>query len=126
MPPMPAPRKGFTLIELLVVLVVLGILSGIAIAKFARMKEEAFVASMKADLRNFALYQMNHHIDSKGSYFSGNGVAQGFVATPGVTVAASWVPGPPPTWSATATHSKSVRSCLITTDGDSLWDISCP
>ena len=108
------------------VLVVLGILSGIAIARFASMKEEAFVASMKADLRNFALYQMNHHIDSKGSFFSGDGSAQGFVATPGVTVAASWVPGPPPTWSATATHSKSVRTCLITTDGDSLWDISCP
>jgi len=31
---MRAIRKGFTLIEVLVVLVVLGILSGIAIAKF--------------------------------------------------------------------------------------------
>jgi prepilin-type N-terminal cleavage/methylation domain-containing protein len=123
---MPAPKKGFTLIELLVVLVVLGILSGIVIAKFASMKEEAFVASMKADLRNFALYQVNHHLDTKGTYFDGDGTAQGFVATPGVTVAATWVPGPPPLWSATATHSKTVRTCLITTDGDSLWDISCP
>jgi prepilin-type N-terminal cleavage/methylation domain-containing protein len=123
---MPARRKGFTLIELLVVLVVLGILSGIAIAKFASIKEEAFVASMKADLRNLALYQMNHQIDTKGSFFTGDGSAQGFVATAGVTIAASALAGPPPTWSATANHSKTVRTCQITTDGDSLWDISCP
>ena len=123
---MPAHRKGFTLIELLVVLVVLGILSAIAIAKFASMKEEAFVASMKADLRNLAIYQMNYQIDSKGSFFNGDGAAQGFVATPGVTVAATYVPGPPPTWSATATHSKTIRTCQITTSGPSIWEISCP
>ncbi len=123
---MPAHRKGFTLIELLVVLVVLGILSAIAIAKFASMKEEAFVASMKADLRNLAIYQMNYHVDNMGGYFGGNGVAHGFVATPGVTVLASVVPGPPPTWSATATHSMTVRTCNITTTGPSIWEISCP
>ncbi len=123
---MPARRKGFTLIELLVVLVVLGILSGIAIAKFASIKEEAFVATMKADLRNLALYQMNHQIDSKGSFFTGDGSVQGFVATPGVTVAATALAGPPPIWSATAIHSKTARTCQITTDGDSLWDIACP
>jgi prepilin-type N-terminal cleavage/methylation domain-containing protein len=123
---MQARGKGFTLIELLVVLVVLGILSGIAIAKFANIKEESFVASMKADLRNLALYQMNHQIDSKGSFFNGDGTAQGFVATPGVTIVATALAGPPPTWSATAVHSKTPRTCLITTDGDSLWDIDCP
>lgn len=123
---MPAQRKGFTLIELLVVLVVLGILSAIAIAKFASMKEEAFVASMKADLRNLAIYQMNYNIDTQGRYFNGNGVAQGFVATPGVTVAATYVPGPPPEWSATATHTKTIRTCVITTSGPSIWEISCP
>jgi len=47
---MRAIRKGFTLIELLVVLVVLGILSGIAIARFLNTKEAAYIASMKADL----------------------------------------------------------------------------
>ena len=56
---MRAIRKGFTLIELLVVLVVLGILSGIAIARFLNTKEAAYIASMKADLRNFALYEQN-------------------------------------------------------------------
>ncbi|HCU12133.1 MAG TPA: pilus assembly protein [Gemmatimonadetes bacterium] len=68
-------RKGFTLIEVLVVLVVLGILSGIAIAKFVTTKEAAYLASMKADLRNLAIYQQNYLMESQGSYFAGNGAA---------------------------------------------------
>ena len=119
-------RKGFTLIELIVVIVVLGILSGIAIAKFVAFKEEAYVASMKADLRNFALYQQNYLIDSKGSYFDGDGSAQGFKSTPGVTVTATAVAGPPPSWSAQATHDKTARTCEIVTNGPAIWDISCP
>ena len=119
-------RKGFTLIELLVVLVVLGILSGIAIARFVATKEAAYEASMKADLRNFALYEQNYLIDSQGSYFAGNGAAQGFVPTVGVTVAATADPGPPPSWHAIATHNKTSKTCSIVTSGASAWDIDCP
>ena len=118
--------KGFTLIEVLVVMVVLGILSGIAIARYLDTKEAAYLASMKADLRNFALYEQNFLMDSQGSYFSGNGSAQGFVPTAGVTVAATADAGPPPTWHAVATHNKTAKTCSITTTGPSIWDISCP
>src|SRR5438034_10682723 len=45
-------RKGFTLIELLIVVVIIGILSAIALAKFANTKAKAYIASMKSDLRN--------------------------------------------------------------------------
>ena len=76
-------RKGFTLIEVLVVMVVLGILSGIAIARYLETKEAAYLASMKADLRNFALYEQNFLMDCQGSYFSGNGSAVGFVPIAG-------------------------------------------
>ena len=120
------PRKGFTLIEVLVVLVVLGILSGIAIARFVATKEAAYEASMKADLRNFALYEQNYLIDSQGSYFAGNGAAQGFVPTLGVTVAATAAPGPPPSWGAIASHNKTSKTCSIVTSGVSAWDIDCP
>lgn len=124
---MRATRKGFTLIELLVVLVVLGILSGIAIAKFVSTKEAAYVASMKADLRNFALYEQNYLMDSpQGSYFAGNGAAEGFVPTVGVTVTAAADPGPPPSWHAIATHNKTAKTCSIVTSGPSIWDIECP
>ena len=123
---MRAIRKGFTLIELLVVLVVLGILSGIAIARFVSTKESAYVASMKADLRNFALYEQNYLMDSQGSYFSGSGAGQGFVPTVGVTISATADPGPPPSWHAIATHDKTAKTCSLTTDGPSIWEINCP
>lgn len=118
--------KGFTLIEVLVVLVVLSILSAIAIARYVSTKDAAYVASMKADLRNFALYEQNYLMDSQGSYFSGNGAAQGFVPTPGVTISATSDAGPPPSWHAVATHDKTSKTCSITTTGPSIWDISCP
>ncbi len=123
---MRARRRGFTLIELLVVLVVLGILSGIAIAKFVSTKESAYIASMKADLRNFALYEQNYLMDSQGSYFSGNGAGEGFVPTVGVTVLATTDPGPPPSWHAVASHDKTSKTCSITTTGPSIWEINCP
>lgn len=119
-------RKGFTLIELIVVILVLGILSAIAIARFVSVKERAYLASMKADLRNFALYEQNYLMDSQGSYFAGNGAAEGFRPTVGVTVIATVDPGPPPTWRAIATHDKTSRICTIVTDGPSIWDIDCP
>jgi prepilin-type N-terminal cleavage/methylation domain-containing protein len=123
---MRARRKAFTLIELIVVIVVLGILAGIAIASFRNTKESAYIASMKADLRNFALYEQNFLMESQGSYFSGNGAAQGFVPTVGVTISATADPGPPPTWQATATHNKTAKTCSITTSGPAIWDIECP
>ena len=119
-------KKAFTLIEVLVVLVVLGILSGIAIARFVDTKEAAYLATMKADLRNLAIYEQNYLIESQGSYFAGTGTAQGFVATPGVTIAATATPGPPPSWNAVATHDKTAKTCSINTSGPSAWDITCP
>ena len=123
---MRAYRKGFTLIELVVVIVVIGILAGIAIARFVSTKESAYIASMKADLRNFALYEQNYQMDGTGGYFSGNGSAQGFVPTVGVTISATADPGPPPSWSAVASHNKTAKTCSITTSGPSIWEISCP
>jgi prepilin-type N-terminal cleavage/methylation domain-containing protein len=119
-------RKGFTLIELIIVMVVIGILSGIAIARFVATKESAYIASMKTDLRNFALYEQNYVMDSQGSYFAGNGAAQGFVPTPGVTIAATIDPGPPPSWNAIATHNRTSKTCSIVTNGPAIWNIDCP
>src|SRR5215218_10538820 len=84
-------KKGFTLIELLIVVVIIGILAAIAIPKFANTKEKAYVASMKADLRNLATYEESYAADSSGTYFSGNGSAQGFSPSQNVTVTATAV-----------------------------------
>ncbi len=110
-------RKGFTLIELLIVVVIIGILAAIAIPKFANTKEKAYVASMKADLRNLATYQESYAADSSGVYFSGNGSAQGFQNSQNVTVTATAVPGPPASWTAVAVHSLTTKTCNSSVNG---------
>jgi type IV pilus assembly protein PilA len=118
-------RRGFTLIELIVVIVVIGIIAAIAIAKFVSVKEAAYVASMKSDLRNFALYEQFYAADNGGDYFSGNGIAQGFKPTTDVTVTATNDPGPPPNWQATAIHTKTPKTCTIGVVDPTAWSIAC-
>ncbi|MHB1193343.1 MAG: type IV pilin protein [Longimicrobiales bacterium] len=50
-------NQGFTLIELLIVVVIIGILASIAIPKFSGVRNKAFLAAAKADLRNLANLQ---------------------------------------------------------------------
>ena len=108
-------QKGFTLIELLIVVVIIGILAAIAIPKFANTKDKAYVAAMKSDLRNLATYEEQYAADNQGAYFSGTATStspvQGFTPSQNVTITATVVAGPPPSWTATATHSQSAKTC---------------
>jgi prepilin-type N-terminal cleavage/methylation domain-containing protein len=110
-------KKGFTLIELLIVVVIIGILAAIAIPKFANTKEKAYLASMKADLRNLATYEESYAADSAGSYFSGNGSEQGFTPSLNVSVTATAVAGPPAGWTAVATHTLTTKTCSSSING---------
>jgi prepilin-type N-terminal cleavage/methylation domain-containing protein len=123
---MRATRKGFTLIELIIVVVVIGVLAGITIAKFVTAREKTYVAAMKADLRNFVLYEVIYEDDNAGAYFSGDGTAQGFKPTPDVTVNATATAGPPPSWQATAVHAKTSITCSIGVIDPTRLVISCP
>ena len=108
-------KKGFTLIELLIVVVIIGILAAIAIPKFASTKDKAYVAAMKSDLRNLATYEEQYAADNSGAYFGGTatnpGTLQGFGPSQNVTVNVTYTAGPPPSWTATATHALTARTC---------------
>jgi prepilin-type N-terminal cleavage/methylation domain-containing protein len=113
-------RKGFTLIELLIVVVIIGILAAIAIPKFANTKEKAYLASMKADLRNMATVEEAYFSDFQlyasgvGSNLAGVGTPAAptnFVPSAGVTLTATATAGTG--WSAVTGHSGTTKTCAI-------------
>jgi prepilin-type N-terminal cleavage/methylation domain-containing protein len=101
--------RGFTLIELLIVVVIIGILAAIAIPKFGSTKEKAYIASMKADLRNL--------VTAEESYFADNvtytttvanlaySQSAGNTITPGVATGTGW--------NATAKNNGTTHTCGI-------------
>jgi prepilin-type N-terminal cleavage/methylation domain-containing protein len=103
------PRHGFTLIELLIVVVIIGILAAIAIPKFANTKEKAYIASMKADLRNLVLAEESYYGDNTTYTTSATDVH--LVTSAGVTVTITGATGAG--WSATASHTATSRTCGI-------------
>ena len=99
--------KGFTLIELLIVVVIIGVLATIAIPKFSSVRDKAFVASMKSDLKNLATQQEVYH--NSNFAFSTSFTDLGFVTSEGVTVAVNEATGDG--WAATASHAGISAQC---------------
>ena len=108
-------RQGFTLIELLIVIVIIGILAAIAIPKFSKTREKAFVKAMTSDLRNLATQQELYYSEpahnytyatlaqlaADSSFFPSSGVT--------VTIGAQGTTG----WNATAGHASTPITCAI-------------
>jgi prepilin-type N-terminal cleavage/methylation domain-containing protein len=111
-------KNGFTIVELLLVVIIIGILASIAIPRFSDSKDKSYVAQMKSDLRNLATYQEQYAGDNGGHYFAGTATMatplNGFHASQNVTIIVASAPGPPPSWSAVATHALSGKVCDMT------------
>jgi type IV pilus assembly protein PilA len=101
--------KGFTLIELLIVVVIIGILAAIAIPKFANTKEKAYIASMKADLRNLVTAEESYFADQVS--YTTSTTATNFNVSAGNTVTIGVATGTG--WNATAKNNGTAKTCGI-------------
>ncbi len=81
--------KGFTLIEMLVTIVVLGILATISM-RVVTVKEKAYIAAMKSDLRNVTTAQESY-FDDHLRYAPAAAILD-YDQSPGVTII--WLGGP--------------------------------
>ncbi|MEX2282873.1 MAG: prepilin-type N-terminal cleavage/methylation domain-containing protein [Gemmatimonadota bacterium] len=83
------PRPGFTLLELLTVLVIIGLLATIATNRFWAVKERAYKAAMRSDLRTLAT-QQERYFESNYTYAATAAALTDFSASSGVTVTVTW------------------------------------
>ena len=94
-------RRGFTMIELLIAVSIIAILASVAIGKFSKVRDKAFVTTMKADLKNLATQQEIYHNTTYS--FTTSLASLEMVPSDGVSITINEANGVG--WAATAVHS---------------------
>jgi prepilin-type N-terminal cleavage/methylation domain-containing protein len=107
---------GFTVLELTLVLVIVGLLAAIAIPQAGRARERAYVATMKSDLRNFAVAEESYFYD-KAVYAGDVGLLhnRGYQTSRGVTLEVNEATAIG--WAATASHGNTPIHCYLYAGG---------
>ena len=103
-------RRGFTLVEVLIVVVIIGLLSVIAIPKFANNKDRAYMSQMKTDLRNLATAEEAFFYDS-AMYTTDFTRLSNYAPSIGISVVVN--EATPRGWSATATSPNTYHQCYV-------------
>ncbi|MEJ2216096.1 MAG: prepilin-type N-terminal cleavage/methylation domain-containing protein [Gemmatimonadota bacterium] len=129
-------REGFTLIELLIVVVIIGILAAIAIPKFSKTREKAYVSAMESDLRNLQTSEEIYYSDPANAYSYLTGVtlapevsnsSLAFQASSGVSIDiadnSSTTDGPG--YTATATHASGIPTYCTVVVGNGAHGVRC-
>jgi type IV pilus assembly protein PilA len=109
-------RQAFTLIELLIVVVIIGILAGIAIPKFANTKGKANMTAMKSDLRNLSTSEEGYYYDHHTYTLSLDSLQYRSTGGVQITVVSANGTG----WSATSTHPQAVPHFCALFIGDAV------
>jgi Tfp pilus assembly protein PilE len=101
-----------TFVELLLVFTIIGLMTTIAMPRLQHVKDRALIATMKRDLRTFAMHQESHYYD-RASYTDDVAAltAAGYASSRDVTISVNeaTVLG----WSATAEHAQSLVECYL-------------
>ena len=93
-------RDGFTLIELLIVVVIIGILASIAAARYQSVRESAWKATLRADVRNLIKHQELYNIGHMT--FGDLEDMTDYLASPGTDIEITYAA--PDGWSAIGTN----------------------
>lgn len=91
--------RGFTLIEVMITVVIIGILAAIAVPKLNGSRRQAYIATMRSDLRNLVSAQELFYSDS--ARYADDESHLNVKPSNNMTIRLATGPG---YWTATATH----------------------